>query len=194
MEGSPSGQTSSSLLHRARGQDAAAWETICQLYTPLIYRWCARLSVSPDERADVAQDVLLAVYRKLGDFRRDQPNQSFRSWLKTITRHKSIDRTRYRDRIGLVPQDVDVSEMADPVSDEELSDGDASETSLLLRNAFSLVQSDFPSWYATAFDLIVLKERPTEEVSERLGKSAGAIWNAKSRMLKELRERFAELI
>lgn len=194
LQGSRVGQTSSSLLYRARSHDPAAWEVICTLYTPLIHRWSARFGVPKHDMADVAQDVLLAVYRSFGGFRRDEPGQSFRGWLKTITWSKAMDLARTRvGRLQLHDAEA-VNGLADPVADEPSQELDSEDESVLLQKAFSIVRSDFPGWYTQAFDLLVLQERSTEEVANRLGKAKGAIWNAKSRILKELRLRFSDLL
>src|SRR5437773_255782 len=78
-------RTSSTLLERARRQDPLAWGRLVDLYTPLVWRWCRRLNVKPDDTEDVCQEVLRAVHRALPEFRRDRPGYSFRGWLRAIT-------------------------------------------------------------------------------------------------------------
>jgi len=45
--------------------------------------------------------VFRAVYVNLDRFRKDRPEDSFRGWLRTITRNKILDgRVRRRERTG----------------------------------------------------------------------------------------------
>ena len=71
----------SSLLLRLRADDPAAWRGLLHLYGPLVYRWCRRAGVGPEDARDVGQEVFRTVARKLADFRRDRAGDSFRGWL-----------------------------------------------------------------------------------------------------------------
>ena len=48
------------------------------------------------DAADVVQEVLAAISRNLGAFHRDQPGDSFRAWLRTISKNKIRDHFRRR--------------------------------------------------------------------------------------------------
>src|SRR5581483_5856393 len=86
--------TSPSLLDRARQNVPGAWERLVELYAPLVYHWCKRGGLSAEDGADVFQDVFRAVAEHLADFRRDRPGDTFRGWLRTITRNKIRDHYR----------------------------------------------------------------------------------------------------
>src|SRR5262249_48830287 len=83
--------TSLTLLERVRRRDQAAWERLVSLYTPLVYHWCLRHGLQPADAEEVSQEVFLAVARGIGDFRHDREGDSFRGWLRTITRNKVCD-------------------------------------------------------------------------------------------------------
>src|SRR2546429_459226 len=89
-----SGSTSPSLLARARANQPAAWEQLVDLYAPLVYHWCRRAALGPEDTADVFQEVFRAVARNLSDFRREREGDTFRGWLRTITRNKVRDHYR----------------------------------------------------------------------------------------------------
>jgi hypothetical protein len=61
------------------------------LYGPIVYGGCLHAHLRPEDAADVGQDVVGAVARKVAHFRRDRPGDSFRGWLWTITSHKICD-------------------------------------------------------------------------------------------------------
>src|SRR3954452_20137832 len=79
-----------SLLERARGRDTDAWRRLVELYRPLILFWCGRQGVAVGDVEDVAQEVLAAVSRDLGGFRRDRPADSFRGWLRVVARNQVL--------------------------------------------------------------------------------------------------------
>ena len=86
--------TSPSLLKRVKTADAAAWDRLVGLYAPLVYHWCRRADLPEQEIADVFQDVFQAVATHIADFRRDGANDTFRGWLRVITRNKVRDHFR----------------------------------------------------------------------------------------------------
>jgi DNA-directed RNA polymerase specialized sigma24 family protein len=61
--------TSVSLLDRLKHApaDAAEWHRLQEMYLPLIRRWLARIPGLGDEADDLAQEVLVVVFREAGD-------------------------------------------------------------------------------------------------------------------------------
>ncbi|MGD9519406.1 MAG: RNA polymerase sigma factor [Armatimonadota bacterium] len=72
-------------------------------------RWVLNLAYqlvgSADEAEDVAQDVFVVAYQKLGQLRR---RANFRAWLRKITVHQALRRRRKLSRTG--PLEVEVSD------------------------------------------------------------------------------------
>src|SRR5205807_1741058 len=89
--------TSFSLLHRLRqpGEQDTDWRRFVQLYTPLLFHWARKLGLSTEDAADLAQEVLILLMRKLPEFNYD-PSRSFRGWLHTVTLNKWRDHQRLR--------------------------------------------------------------------------------------------------
>ena len=90
------GSTSSSLLGRVKAGESDAWGRLVELYGPTVYRWCRQCGWAADDAADVCQEVFGSVASNVGRFRREQPGDSFRGWLWTITRNKAQDHFRRR--------------------------------------------------------------------------------------------------
>ena len=88
--------TSRSLIARVRSDDAAAWERLVGLYAPLVFHWCRRATCRTEDASDVFQEVFQAVAHDIGGFRKEQPGDTFRGWLRTITRSKALDHFRRR--------------------------------------------------------------------------------------------------
>jgi RNA polymerase sigma-70 factor (ECF subfamily) len=102
-EAGPGGQdassgTSHSLLERARANDGDAWDRLVAIYGPLVYQWCQRWDLQDCDRADVFQQVFQAVASHIGRFRKERSGDTFRGWLRTITRNKIYDHLRKRQR------------------------------------------------------------------------------------------------
>src|SRR5687767_14676256 len=88
--------TPQSLLEKLRlAPEPACWDRFVQLYTPLLYDWARRLHLQDADAADLVQDVLLALVRKLPEFEY-QPQKSFRAWLRTMLVNKWRDRPAAR--------------------------------------------------------------------------------------------------
>src|SRR5690349_4915302 len=89
-----SGATSPSLLVRLKDCEPQAWERFVDLYGPLIFHWGHRHGLSANDAADVMQEVLAAVSRRIDRFEHSPQRGRFRGWLWTITRNKIRDHRR----------------------------------------------------------------------------------------------------
>ena len=101
--GGPAGErepsaTSTELLRRAPATNQDAWEQLVSLYSRRMYRWCRRAGLQAADAGNVVQESLQAVARKLGEFRRDRPGDTFRGWLRRITDNKIRDHFRRQGR------------------------------------------------------------------------------------------------
>src|SRR6266540_1012108 len=86
--------TPPSLLERLRDPaQRQAWDTFVELYTPLLFLWSRRWGLQDSDAADLVQDVLLLLYRKLPEFDYQQGG-SFRGWLRTVLLNKWRDSRR----------------------------------------------------------------------------------------------------
>ena len=84
--------TSFSLLDRLKvaGPEASDWNRLQGIYLPLIERWLGRVPGLGDESADLAQEVLVVVFREIPRFER-QREGSFRAWLRQVTVNKILN-------------------------------------------------------------------------------------------------------
>src|SRR5581483_6935983 len=90
--------TSKTLLQRLRANDSEAWHIMVQLYTPLVRHWATRGGVRGVDVEDVTQEVLQAAATNMQKFRRDKPGDSFRGWLRGITRNMVLQHFRCSGR------------------------------------------------------------------------------------------------
>ncbi len=187
------GSTSSSLLGRVRQHDEDAWQRLVTLYTPLIYGWCRRYELGPEDAADTVQEVFQAVYTSLEGFRKDQPGCTFRGWLWTITRNRILNRFRAekghphaRGGTDAQGQLAHLPEAApDPAEDRPARAADASR---LLQQNLDPVRAQFEDRTWQAFWRTVIREEPVANVADELGITVNAVRKARCRVLRRLRE------
>jgi hypothetical protein len=98
--------TSVSLLDRpAAAPTDDDWRRLLELYQPTLRAWMARAGV-PASAADLAQEVLLVLFREVGAFERGGPG-AFRSWLRTVLAHRVRDYFRGQKYRPTAPGDSD---------------------------------------------------------------------------------------
>lgn len=184
--------TSLTLLERARGADAAAWHRLVDLYGPLVHHWCRRAGLRGSDAADVGQEVFTRVWHALDRFRRDRPGDSFRGWLRTITRRSVVDHLRRGRREPAPAGGTDLGPAAVVTDDEPDAAALDAERACLHRRALALVESDFEPVTARAFRAVVIDGLPARDAAAALGITTNAVYIAKSRVLARLRAELAD--
>jgi RNA polymerase sigma-70 factor, ECF subfamily len=153
------------LATRAPRDEHAFAELVRELQ-PRVYRWALGLVRDMDDADDVVQDVFVAVYRRLNQFRADAP---VAAWVYRITRHavaQRLRRTQRRTRLlAAMPPGDDVYR-TDPgarVDRERLH--------ALVHEAFT----ELPSRQRAVFDLIDLQGHTPSEAAQLLRVEPGTI-------------------
>jgi RNA polymerase sigma-70 factor (ECF subfamily) len=189
--------TSRSLLERARADDPQAWERLIALYAPLVLQWCRGWNLREQDAADVFQEVFQAVATHLAGFRKERTGDSFRGWLRTITRNKVYDlfRRQGREPNGEGGTDAQARLAEYPAPEHEDSSlSEAREERRLFAQALELIRAEFAERTWQAFWRTAIEGRPAPQVAAELSMSAGAVRVAKSRVLQRLREELGDLI
>jgi RNA polymerase sigma-70 factor (ECF subfamily) len=178
--------TPGSLLAQLQDpQEQRAWDRFVEIYTPFLYSWSRRVGVPRQDAIDLVQDVLLLLVEKLPEFRYD-PNRSFRGWLRMVMLNKHRENLRRRHVAPLTASDSLLDDLASP------SVGDAFEEQEYRRHivgrAFQLMQSEFqPNTWKACWEHVV-SGRPAADVARELNMSEGAVYVAKCRVLRRLRQ------
>lgn len=184
--------TSVSLLDRLRQpNESDAWMRFVRLYTPLLYSWASRIGLQPHDAADLVQDVLIILIQKLPDFSYD-PQQSFRGWLRTITRNKCLERLRQCGRLGGSVSDSGFADLEQTSVSDSFEEGEYRR--YLVGRALELMQTDFePTTWRACWEYVV-SGRPATEVAEELSVTVDVVYSAKSRVLRRLRQELHGLL
>src|SRR5262249_46326492 len=140
---------------------------------------------------DLLQNVLVVLVRKVGSFRHEGRPGAFRTWLRRILANEAS--AFQRKQRGL-PRAADPQDESGPLADLENGDSelsrrwDAEHDQHVVARLLEQIRPEFtePTWQA--FERSALQERPAAEVAAELGLTANAVWVARSRVMRRLRE------
>jgi RNA polymerase sigma-70 factor (ECF subfamily) len=183
-----------SLLAECGSEDA--WRTFIATYTPLIDARCRQARLQPADADDVKARVLGGLVNALRDFRYD-PARKFRGYLRTAV--NNAVRTHFRVRAvkpggfgtggGPGPPLDDLADPADPFDDlaarlDDSLTADLRTIQRVIERVRSQVGTDvWRAYWRTAIDGL-----PAPAVAAEIGKSVAAVYMAKSRVGRLLRE------
>ena len=81
------------IVAQARRGELSAFEELVTRYEKRVYAIALRSSGSPEDAADITQEVFLRAWRSMKDFRGDS---GFATWLFRITMNICVDHARHR--------------------------------------------------------------------------------------------------
>ena len=172
------GVTSLSLLERAKNDDGQAWGRIVELYAPLISIWCKRDHKLPEHVSDeITQEVLTQLLKSLPTYQAE----SFRGFLRTMTRSKVVDWIRREQRheargVGGSTAQRGIAQLADPHGDDEDSDQPTpSEQALLVRKAFEQLESRFDATTLKVVKQVWIDGQRVKDVAEQHAMTQSAV-------------------
>jgi RNA polymerase sigma-70 factor (ECF subfamily) len=189
--------TSLSLLDRLKdaSPDDSDWYRLQAIYLPLIQRWLGRVPGLADEADDLAQEVLVVMVREIPRFQR-QREGSFRAWLRQVTVNKVRTHRKQRHRrpaVGLDPTDGFLDWLAQP--DSELArEWDLDHDRVVFQKLLEIVEPSFSTTTWAAFRRFALEGLPASRVAQEMGVTVNAVIQAKSRILKRLRDEAGDLL
>jgi RNA polymerase sigma factor (sigma-70 family) len=194
--------TRASLLKRLRdSNDSQSWEEFHRIYRGLLTGVARRGGLNEHEADEAVQDIMIAVSRKLPEFRYDPQKDSFKGWLLQIARWKISDQMRKRPkqpppasaaylaedetRTGTKlltgARDLPSRGISDPVQDFEAIWESEWQQHLLMRALASVKRRARPAQYAI-YHLHVLEEMPVETVCRVLEVNSAQVYLAKHRV------------
>ena len=194
---SESASISASLLEQVRQRDESAWRQMSQIFAPSVYRWCRNKGLQPSDAADVVQEVFLAVSKNIDSFRRDRPGDSFRGWLWTISQSKISDHFRRVNARPPIDSQQDSPDQLWNIPTVNSGSGAVPldhEATMLMRRALAIIEKDFSKKTWQAFWRCTLDGHQAGDVARDLGMTLDAVYQAKARVMRRVREEFAELL
>jgi len=185
-----------SLLDRVRAHDPEAWERLIRLYRPLILFWCGKSGLRAEDAEDVTQEVFAAAAAGLDRFRRDRPGDTFRGWLRGITRNQILLSFRRNQGRPLAEGGSDAWQNLQGIPDPLPGPGEDEQVEMnqLYQRAVELVRDKFEERTWQAFWLTVIHGRIPATLTEELGMSVASIRQAKSRVLRLLKQELGDVL
>ncbi len=184
-----------SLLMQVRDHDnAEAWNDFVAIYQPVIYRFGRHRGLQEADAHDLSQTVLAAVADKIGDWQPDSGQAKFRTWIARIARNQAVSMYRRRRADTAHGGSSMVARLQQqPAKCDEAEELDNEYHRELFRHAARKVRQQFEETTWQAFWRTTVEGLSIGEVARSLGRSAGSIYTARSRVMRRLQETVREL-
>ena len=164
-------RTMADLLQRvAANGDVEAFRALFETYAPRVKSYMLRQGADPATAEELAQETLLAVWRKAALYSHDKGSAT--TWIFTIARNLRIDRLRREVVWQPLPENNDERPSEDPAPDEELSER---ERAARVR----AILAELPPEQSEVVSLAFLEGRSHSEIATQLDLPLGTV---KSRM------------
>jgi len=194
--------TRRSLLSRLRNLgDDASWRTFFDTYWLLIYNVARKSGLTDADAQDIVQETIIAVARKMPEFRYDPAKGSFKNWLLLITRRRIHDHLRklYRSLPAANSGAPATHETKEPAAEVLTPDAqidaawEAEWRDNFFQTALARVRQRVKPKAYQAFDCCVLRNLPASETARMLGLSAAQVYLAKHRVGRALKAEMTRL-
>ena len=190
-------ETRDSLLVAIRDPaNESAWREFSEIYRPMVFRIARRMGLQNSDAEDVAQQVMLSVSGSIGNWTKDERKGTFRSWLTVVAKNA------IRNAMTRVPPDRAVGGESGAICFESIR-APGSELDALFENeieravfrhAAIRTQTEFATQTWQAFWVTSVDGISIDEASQRLAISRGAIYAARSRVMRRLQQVASELL
>ena len=195
--------TRASLLGRLRDLgDTDSWRTFFDAYWRLLYNVARKAGLNDVEAQDVVQETVIAVARKMPEFRYDPARGSFKLWLLLITRRRIQDHLRkvYRslpvadvvtgagaDGVEAIPaMALSPDAQIDAAWEEEWREN-------VFQAALARVRQRVQPKHYQAFDYCVLQNLRAPAVAKMLGLNVAQVYLARHRVSQAVKRAAAEI-
>ena len=190
--------TSASLLERlAHPEDEQAWRRLVDLYAPLLNGWLSRQGLQASDADDLVQDVLMVVVRELPGFEHNHRPGAFRNWLRTILSNRVRAFWKARRHQPLATGSSEFAGTLEQLADDQSGLSrlwDDEHNRHIVNRLLEQIRNQVAPNTWLAFCKVALEGKSEEAVAAELGMSVNAVFIAKSRVLKRLRQEGRGLI
>lgn len=184
--------TSTYLLNGLKDPaNQAVWQQYVDRYRPLLLKYARRMGLRDDEAEDVAQQTLTAFSNAYREGKYDREKGRLRVWLFGIARHQVLTwHRRRRDREVQPPDATDGTRFFERVPDDGALERawEHEWQQAMLRHCLDLIRQEVEPSTFEAFELFAGQGLPAERVAAQLGLTANAVFGAKRRILRRVRE------
>lgn len=188
-------ETSESLILRLSDQqDVDAWNEFLAIYRPVVIRMARRRGLQHADADDLSQRVFLSVSTKVDEWEPYNSQTRFRNWLGRIARNAILNElTRAKpDRaigagghdllLGQVPGETD---LASTLMNEARRQA--------IKWSADAVETEFSVATWSMFFQTSIEGKPVAKVAHELGRSTGAVYVARCRVMQRIKEHIQNL-
>ena len=153
------------LAQKAANGDMGAFEELYQRHNRRVYSLCLRMTGNVSEAEDLAQEVFIQLFRKIGSFRGES---AFTTWLHRLTVNQVLMHFRKRG----VRMETTTEDGETPI---QIVKGTENPNSMPVvdRIALDKAIAQLPPGYRTVFTLHDIEGHEHEEIARMLGCSVG---------------------
>ncbi|MBD0372609.1 MAG: RNA polymerase sigma factor [Pyrinomonadaceae bacterium] len=153
------------LAQSASGGDISAFELLYERHNRRVYSLCLRMTQNASEAEDLAQEVFIQLFRKIGSFRGES---AFTTWLHRLTVNQVLMHFRKRGvRMEQTTEDGETPVQVVAGTENPL------QMPVVDRIALDKAISQLPPGYRTVFILHDVEGHEHEEIARMLGCSVG---------------------
>lgn len=181
MQSPPGGDEDFALVRAVQGGDTDAFSELVRRYKTRVFGIAARFSRGVHELEDLAQEIFLRAFRKIGAFRSEAP---FEHWLSAVAVRRCYDHLR-RTKHERKEEALEVVEYA-AADDEPERQRAAREAHEVVHRALQRLPADM----RLILTLLELEDRSVREIASLTGWSEG---NVKTRAVRA-RARLKEIL
>lgn len=187
--------TSHSLIARVKDLgDGAAWVEFLGIYQPVVFRMARRRGLQDADAQDVMQQVFLSISKSIEDWTPGDLQPPFRAWLTTIARN-AITKALTRQPRDAATGSTSMVELLDAQPDPQETTAEilAEARKELIRWVTEQIRSEFSEATWNVFWRTAIEGVSIAEVAKSTGRSAGAVYVARYRVIARLKEKVLEV-
>lgn len=199
--------TRASLIERLKDlDDRASWQEFYDLYHDLIFSVARRAGLNENEAAEVVQETLISVAKKMPGFTYEPGKDSFKGWLLTVCRWRIRDQLSGRpaqptpDPHSHCSQEgqsetrtATIERVADQAESELSQIWEQEWETQLLQRALARIKRQVHPQHYQAYHLAVIMSRPAGEVARAVGMKVPQVYLAKHRVGSLLKQELKRL-
>ncbi len=183
--------TRSTLLARIKNpRNTEAWAQFYELYAPLIYRYARARRLGREDAEDVRSKCYEAIVQQIKTFDYDRAKGGFKAWLRTLVNRRVVDLLRKKRERHAESEELRLLVAEEPTPDEIW---ERQWKHQHLKYCVEQIRTSMSQHYFEAFSKLVLEGWTVSEVCDHLGLSPNQVYKAKSRLLRRVRRKLAEI-
>lgn len=178
-------------LRRLKSFDNEAWTKIIEAHFDLVFRWCQEGGLDPHTAADVTQEVFVSALGSLRNFQR-LGDGSFGGWLRRICQRRVADYHRRKSEEAIGGTDAkkwfhQLEAIRTDLWPEKALQLEGMNDERLIE-ALAIAEKEFEETTWQAFWQTIMEGKSTTDAALELGITKNAVYLAKSRVTRRLRQ------